>query len=178
MVTVLWTWQDHDLPTGRVMAVADEYVVERRMRIAAPAADVYERVVDLQRWQSWSPWEDLDDALERTYEGSAGKVGQRYAWSGNRQAGKGWMEITETADNQRVAANLTFEKPFRSQSRMVFTLSPSKDGDATDVTWRLVGPKTVMVRVMGLFKSMDALVGPDFEKGLDRLREECEQAAA
>lgn len=155
--------------------MADEYVVERRMRIAAPASDVYERVVDLRRWQSWSPWEDLDDALERSYAGPDGGVGQRYAWSGNRRAGKGSMEITEAVDDERVAADLAFEKPFRSQSRMAFTFSP--DGDATDVTWRLVGPRTVMVRVMGLFRSMDALLGPDFEKGLDRLRDECEAAA-
>ena len=155
--------------------MADEYVVERRMRIEAPVTAVFERVVDLQRWQSWSPWEDLDDALERTYEGPSGGVGQRYAWSGNRQAGKGSMQITEVVAGERVAADLVFEKPFRSRSRMAFTFSP--DGDATDVTWRLVGPRTVMVRVMGLFRSMDALIGPDFEKGLDRLREECESAA-
>lgn len=154
--------------------MGDEYVVERRMRIAAPASRVYERVADLERWQSWSPWEDLDDALERTYEGPAGGVGQRYAWSGNRQAGKGSMEITQVVEGERVAADLAFEKPFKSQSRMAFTFS--SDGDATDVVWRLVGPKTVMVKVMGLFKSMDAMIGPDFEKGLDRLRAECESA--
>lgn len=157
--------------------MADEYVVERRLRIAAPASDIYARVVDLERWQSWSPWEDLDDALERTYAGPAGQVGQRYAWSGNRQAGKGSMEITETVAGERVAADLSFEKPFKSQSRMAFSFTPTPDGDATDVTWRLVGPKTVMVKVMGLFKSMDALLGPDFEKGLDRLRATCESAA-
>lgn len=157
--------------------MADEYAVERRMRIAAAPSDVYERVVDLQRWQSWSPWEDLDDALQRTYDGPAGEVGQRYAWSGNRQAGKGSMEITEAVEAERVAANLEFEKPFRSRSRMAFTFAATPAGDSTDVTWRLVGPRTVMVRVMGLFRSMDAMLGPDFEKGLDRLREECESAA-
>ena len=156
--------------------MADEYVVERRMRIDAPASHVYDRVVDLRRWQSWSPWEDLDDALERTYEGPDGGVGQRYAWSGNRQAGKGSMQITEAIEDVRVAADLAFEKPFRSESRMAFTFAP--EGDATEVTWRLVGPRTVMVKVMGLFRSMDALLGPDFEKGLDRLRDECEAAAA
>ncbi len=148
--------------------MADEYVVERRMRIAAPADRIYDRVVDLRRWQSWSPWEDLDDALERTYDGPERGVGQRYGWSGNRQAGKGSMQITDAVEGERVAADLAFEKPFRSRSSMAFTFAP--DGEATDVTWRLVGPRTVMVRIMGLFKSMDALLGPDFEKGLDRLR--------
>lgn len=155
--------------------MSSEYVVERRMRIAAPAAAVYERVVDLERWQSWSPWEDLDDNLARTYEGPSGGVGQRYTWSGNRRAGTGSMAITEAVRGERVAADLAFEKPFRSRSRMSFTFEA--DGDATDVTWRLVGPRTVMVRVMGLFRSMDDQIGPDFDKGLDRLRDECEAAA-
>lgn len=42
------------------------------------------------------------------------------------------------------------------------------DGD-TAVTWRMVGPKTFATKVMGLFKSMDKMIGPDFEKGLTRL---------
>ena len=43
-----------------------------------------------------------------------------------------------------------------------------RDG-ATHVTWRMVGPKTFMTRVMGLFTSMDKMVGTDFEKGLAQL---------
>ena len=33
----------------------------------------------------------------------------------------------------------------------------------------MVGPKTFMTRVMGIFMSMDKMVGHDFEKGLTRL---------
>ena len=38
------------------------------------------------------------------------------------------------------------------------------------VTWSMTGPKTRMTRVMGVFMSMDKMVGPDFEKGLAQLR--------
>jgi hypothetical protein len=34
----------------------------------------------------------------------------------------------------------------------------------------MVGPMTLMTRVMGIFKSMDKMIGPDFEKGLERLK--------
>ena len=34
----------------------------------------------------------------------------------------------------------------------------------------MAGPRTFGVRVMGLFTSMDKLVGTDFEKGLQRLK--------
>ncbi len=34
----------------------------------------------------------------------------------------------------------------------------------------MTGEKTFTTKVMGIFKSMDALVGPDFEKGLHQLK--------
>jgi len=38
------------------------------------------------------------------------------------------------------------------------------------VLWTMSGTKTFMTKVMGVFSSMDKMIGPDFEKGLDRLR--------
>ncbi len=35
-----------------------------------------------------------------------------------------------------------------------------------------------MIRVMGLFRSMDKMIGPDFEKGLARLKTVTEQRKA
>ena len=37
--------------------------------------------------------------------------------------------------------------------------------------------KTCMTKVMGIFKSMDAFLGPDFEKGLARLKSTTERSA-
>lgn len=154
--------------------MADEYVVERHLRVAGPPAALYERIVDLQRWQSWSPWEDLDPNLQRAYGGADQGVGQWYEWAGNRRAGEGRMECIEVVDGEQVTFDLAFLKPFKSQSVTSFHLEP--DGDGTTVTWRMRGPRTLMLRVMGLFTSMDKMVGPDFEKGLDRLRDEVESA--
>ena len=35
----------------------------------------------------------------------------------------------------------------------------------------MTGPKTLATKVMGLFSSMDKMIGPDFEKGLARLKD-------
>ena len=51
------------------------------------------------------------------------------------------------------------------------------EDDGTHVIWSMVGPNTGMTKVMGLFLSMDKMIGPDFEKGLVRLRSEAEAAA-
>ncbi len=39
-----------------------------------------------------------------------------------------------------------------------------------------MGPNTAMTKVMGLFTSMDKMIGPDFEKGLARLKADAEAA--
>lgn len=155
--------------------MASPYRVERQQYVAAPPAVVRERVVDLRRWESWSPWERLDPDQERTYGGPDAGVGAWYEWRGNKRAGHGRMEIIEAgADN--VAIDLRFIKPFKSQSVTAFAFQP--EGEGTRVIWTMTGPTTLVMRVMGLVMSMEKMIGPDFEKGLVNLKAEAEAAAA
>ncbi|NNC91092.1 MAG: polyketide cyclase, partial [Acidimicrobiia bacterium] len=41
-------------------------------------------------------------------------------------------------------------------------------------TWTMPGPHTLMSRIMGIFVSMDKMVGKDFEKGLAQLKSSVE----
>lgn len=154
----------------------DTFTVERSAHVDAPPARVYGQVADFHSWRSWSPWEDLDPDLQRSYSGAASGTGAVYAWSGNRRAGQGRMEITEATEPSRVEIDLVFEKPWKAHNTSVFAIAP--DGTGSRVTWTLTGPKTFMTRVMGLFKSMDAMVGPDFERGLARLKSTTETSTA
>jgi uncharacterized protein YndB with AHSA1/START domain len=144
-----------------------EFEVKREATIAASRAVVYALLVDFHEWRRWSPWEDVDPALQRTYSGPDAGTGAVYEWSGTRKAGAGRMEITDAVEPSKVQIALQFLKPFKSSSTTTFVLV-ERDG-ATQVTWRMVGPKTFMTRVMGVFTSMDKVVGKDFEKGLARL---------
>ena len=148
--------------------MADIYTVERTTIINAPAEKVYAQIVDFHNWRAWSPWDDLDPDMQRSYSVADSGVGAGYAWSGNRKAGEGKMEITEAVEPSTVQIALDFLKPFKSSSTTTFNLKPQ--GDTTKVTWTMTGPKTLMTRVMGVFKSMDKMVGPDFEKGLTQLK--------
>ncbi len=143
--------------------------------IASPSR-IYPEIADFHRWTGWSPWEDLDPDLQRTYGGPGSGPGATYAWSGNRKAGEGRMEITEAVEPSTVTIALNFLKPFKSSSITAFVLS--MDGEATRVTWTMTGPMTLMTRVIGIFKSMDKMIGPDFEKGLRRLKAVVERPAS
>ena len=149
--------------------MADQYVVERMETIAASPEDVFARVGNLENWDDFSPWAELDPDMKKTYAGEPGAVGSTYHWTGNRKVGEGNMTITDTTPNERVVLDLKFIKPFKSKSVTELDLSPS--GEGTAVTWRMTGANTFMVKVMSLFgKSMDKMVGPDFEKGLAKLK--------
>ena len=67
----------------------DTYTVTRSATIDAPPERVYEQIVDFHNWTNWSPWEDLDPELKRTYSGSESGKGAAYAWTGNRKVGQG-----------------------------------------------------------------------------------------
>ncbi len=148
--------------------MADTYVVERSMTINASPADLYGRISNLRNWTEWSPWEDLDPDMQQDYVGDDGTVGSGYRWKGNRKAGQGRMRITDLEAPDRVTIDLQFEKPFKSQSVTEFALTP--DGDGTKVTWNLTGTHNWMSKVMGIFMSMDKMLGKDFEKGLQNLK--------
>ena len=148
--------------------MATPYTVTRSTTIAAPVERVHDLVADFHEWTTWSPWEGLDPAMRRTYSGADAGVGARYAWEGNRKAGKGDMEITADAP-QQVDVALRFEKPFAARNRIELVLTPSGDA-STSVEWRMHGELSGLLRLFSVVRSMDSLVGRDFEKGLARLK--------
>jgi hypothetical protein len=146
----------------------DTYTVERSIRIEASPQEIFALVADFRRWTEWSPWEGLDPELQRTYSGSESGPGASYRWSGNRKAGQGEMTILKAVEPSLITVDLRFDKPFKARNDMSFGIE--EEGSGTAVQWAMTGKKTFVTRVMGIFKSMDALVGPDFEKGLAQLK--------
>lgn len=145
------------------------FTVERSRTIPARRDAIRLLLTNFRNWRLWSPWEEVDTNLHRAYSGPHAGLGATYAWDGNRKAGAGTMEIVGL-DEEHVDIRLEFIKPFKSQNTTTFVLRPLPDG-ATEVTWRMVGPRPVMLRLLGPFLDPDKLVGGDFEKGLARLED-------
>ena len=156
--------------------MAKPYTVIRTTTVHAPAERVHELVRDFHAWTRWSPWEDVDPNLRRSYSGPDAGVGAHYAWEGNRRAGRGSMTITRD-DPHQVDIDLVFEKPFPARNRIELVLTPA-GADTTVVEWRMHGELSGVMRVFSLVRSMDSMVGPDFEKGLARLKGVAEAEAA
>jgi carbon monoxide dehydrogenase subunit G len=106
--------------------------------------------------------------MKRTYSGSAQGKGAVYAWDGNREVGKGRIEIMESSPPSRVTMNLDMIEPIEAHNIVEFTLEPA--GGSTKVTWVMRGALSYLSKVMGLFINMDRMVGQDFEAGLSGLK--------
>ncbi|UGQ44688.1 SRPBCC family protein [Massilia endophytica] len=158
---------------GLAMTQPDSFQVQRTITINAPPEKVIGYLNDFHAWQAWSPWEKLDPNMQRNFEGPASGVGSAYGWSGNDDVGQGRMEITENVVPNKVGIKLGFIKPFEAHNTTVFTLVPQTHG--TLVTWTMSGPSPFITKLMGLFVSMDKMIGKDFEKGLAQLKEVAEK---
>ncbi|MCA9793150.1 MAG: SRPBCC family protein [Candidatus Eremiobacteraeota bacterium] len=150
-----------------------DYHVERSIVIAAPPAEVYALISDLNRYREWSPWESLDPDMKRVIEGQPGQVGMSYAWAGDNKVGEGKMTISQAVEGERVGLELEFLKPFASTCQVSWVLTP--EGDGTRMTWSMDGRNEGLIpRVFCLFMDMDQMIGKDFDKGLQMLKTVCE----
>ncbi|HET6668517.1 MAG TPA: SRPBCC family protein [Intrasporangium sp.] len=148
------------------------FEVTRSQRIEADPARIHALVNNFREWRAWSPWEDLDPDLHREYSGAESGEGARYSWKGNRKAGAGTMVITSSTPRV-VSFDLTFLKPFKASNQFEFDLHDVDGG--TEVTWRMTGEQKGLAGLFARFYPMEKLVGPDFEKGLDRLKAAAEK---
>jgi hypothetical protein len=144
------------------------FTVERSATLRAPAPAAFAQVNDFQNWQAWSPWEKVDPALKRSYEGPKAGTGAVYAWQGNKDVGEGRMTITESRPGELVRIKLEFIKPFAAVNDTVFRFQPSNDG--TTVTWTMSGQNNFVSKAMCLFVNMDRMVGGMFEQGLAQMK--------
>src|SRR3954466_6052394 len=132
------------------------YTVERSITINVPAPRVHGLVDDFRHWTERSPWEDLHPGLERTSSGPDQGVGAHYAWSGNRKAGVGSMEIMSSTPTE-IVISLSLLKPSNSTSPTSCELAEA--AEHTAVTWRMTGEQTGLMSVFVRFINMDKLIG-------------------
>lgn len=146
----------------------DTFRVQRSASIKAPPDRIFALINDLHAWGAWSPYEKKDPAMKRTFAGASAGKGAVYEWDGDKNVGKGRMEIIEAVPPSKVVIKLDFIKPFEGHNTAEFTLEPK--GDGTTVTWAMFGPSPLMMKVMGLFMNMDNMIGNDFAAGLANLK--------
>ena len=167
------------LLTIGVVAVAasqqpDHTHIERSVTMEASGVDLEPHLTDFTTFLNWSPWTELDPDQVNTFSEPPSGAGAWYAWEGNSDVGKGRMDLTEVAPGS-VTHHLTFIEPFPAEAdaRILWVES----GEALEVTWTYDADNDFLAKTMSLFMDMDALLGPDYEKGLANLKRNVERDA-
>ena len=146
----------------------DTFRVERSIDINAPADKIFPLINDYKYWGSWSPYENLDPAMRRTFSGAPSGKGSVYEWTGNKNVGHGRMEILEATQPSKIVIKLDFFSPFEAHNTAEFTMRPQ--GSATNVTWAMHGPAPFMAKIMHQFMNMDRMCGDQFQQGLTSMK--------
>jgi uncharacterized protein YndB with AHSA1/START domain len=146
----------------------DSFSLRREIDIKAAPEAIFPLINDFRQWGSWSPWENKDPAMRRSFSGATSGKGSVYGWEGNKNVGSGRMEILDSATPRKIVIKLDFIKPFEGHNVAEFTLLPR--GEATHVDWLMSGPTPFIGKIMHVFINMDAMIGKEFAIGLNNLK--------
>lgn len=154
-----------------------DYSVSRSVQITAPAPVVYSQVADLEAWQEWNPWTQVDPEIAITYgEGSAG-AGASYSWESDI-AGDGEMRILAAVPNAFVRYELIFEGYEDLPSYSEIEIQPMEGPEGVQVTWTFEGNVGSNFFARWMSVMVDRFVGASYEDGLEALKERAEFLAA
>ena len=147
--------------------ISTTYMVERSIVIQAKPAAIHPYINSLQRWPEWSAWnKETYATMVYSYDGPAEGVGAVSRWK--EESGDGKMVITQSDPATGIHYDLEFDNG-SMKSKGSITLEPVDGG--TKVVWKNGGDASLLFKPM-----LDGMIGPDFEKGLQKMKTMIETA--
>lgn len=142
------------------------YNVEKTIIITKPLAAVMSKIVDLNYYREWNPWQQSDNSANYTITGTPATTGHKYAWTG-KKIGMGSLTLT-SMDDKHVHFDLEFLKPWKARAKDNWLFEKWGDGNETKVTWQNSGELPwPMARLMGPMISKN--LNHQFALGLENL---------
>lgn len=140
--------------------------VERSININVPNQKAFDYLKLIKNHDSFNKWAKAGERNEE-YNGTDGTAGFIYAWSGNKEAGKGEKEIKQLIDGKKIDIEIRFVKPFKAVAQFQISTSPLSENQ-TKVTWSntsaLHYPLNLMVPMI------ERSLGKDMEESLRTLK--------
>jgi uncharacterized protein YndB with AHSA1/START domain len=143
--------------------------IERSIVINAPQETVYGLVNDLRQWEKWSAWHKMDPNMKIVYGEKSEGLGASYRWTSNdSNVGNGTMKIAEAVLNEKIMLEMHFGES-ADPSWCGWTFEKTAEGTRATNTMDMDAGMNPFMRWMGTV--MDAMVGPEFDKGLHSMKE-------
>ena len=162
---------------GGALCVATWFIpskvhVERSITINAPAEAIFPYVNDLKAWEQWSPWYEVEPTAQYSYGEQTVGSGATSSWKGEK-VGEGTQVIMSSTPNSEISTALDFGNQGEAMAFWKF----EEAAGSTEVTWGFdtdVGLSPIG-KIFALM--MDSMVGGDYEKGLQNLKQICEASS-
>jgi hypothetical protein len=143
------------------------FKMSRSLLIKATPDQIFPHINNLQNFNVWNPWAELDPTSRSVFEGATEGVGAAMHWVGNGQVGEGRMTCTVSQPYELIQFRMDFMKPMQATNIAEFTLQAR--GDGTLVTWSMSGTNSLFGKIVHLVMNCDDMVGGQFDKGLKNL---------
>ncbi|UII27107.1 SRPBCC family protein [Fulvivirga maritima] len=143
--------------------------MDRSITINAPKEKVYSTINNMKKFNEWSPWYEMDPSAKYSFEGPDSGVGAKMTWE-SAEVGSGAMWIVDAEDNKKVDMQMDFG--FGGETHALLILKPTDEG--TLVTWTYEEKPGMIARMMYHFIDLEAVLAPDYEQGLKKLKSNLE----
>ena len=150
--------------------LSNDFNYEKSIMINAPRSVVWENTNSLGDMDKWSPWDEYDPDMQKSWEGTDGTVGAKQSWTSPvEQVGTGSQTITGLYPDEKIETLLEFKEPFESEAQAYVVLT-EKDG-GTEATWGFKSKMPYPSNIFMLLMDMESAMDKDFGRGLEKLKE-------
>ncbi|MEK2689194.1 SRPBCC family protein [Bdellovibrio sp. GT3] len=161
---------------GYVATRSGTFRYENSTVINASADKIFPYLSNFKMGGQWSPYEQVDPDMKKTFSGEDGQVGSIMDFEGNSEAGSGRLEMKDIKPNEFVAIKLTMTKPMNAEQMVEYKLTP--EGDGTRFTWTMYGDGGFMTKLMTVLIDCEAMFRGQMEKGFENLKKVVEAPTA
>ena len=144
----------------------NSFEVTRSRTIKAPAAVIYDNVIDFKNWEAWSSWKEENPDITVSLPEKTEGIGASYSWNDDGQIGT--MTTTSVDEPNRIEQNMQIDE--YPASKVTWNFKPNGDG-TTDVTRTISGDKLpFMFKAYAVFTGgMEKQIAPHFERELEKI---------
>nr|WP_319401548.1 SRPBCC family protein [uncultured Carboxylicivirga sp.] len=152
-----------------LISINGSYYFTRSICLDVSREKTFELILDFNTWTSWSPWLCIDpDAIVSITKGRT-NIGSVYKWTGTL-VGTGEIELKSFKQDISLEQEIRFSKPFKSKSDVFWRLSGK--GETCQLTWGMKGKMPFFLKFLA--KSIEPMVGSDYERGLKMIKDKLE----
>lgn len=161
------------IPLITALFISKDVKYEKSIFINSPIEVVWGNVNNLTSMDQWSPWNDYDPNMKKEMTGIDGTIGASQSWESDvPEVGKGSQTISKIEAPYILEIDLKFYTPYESEAKGYTKLVEENGG--TKVTWGFKSEMPYPSNLMKLFMNLEEAMDKDWNNGLSKLKNICE----